>query len=184
MANIPAYNTQNISIGPGVVYLGLSGTTPTHDIGAIDKAGVDINLSQTYLEVFQGSPKALAKQFKTSEDLEVVITGLEWNLTDLAIALGAGVTTSSASQDTFTFGGDPNTSILAVKINHTMPIGHTISIYIWQAQVSGKWAIKMAQDTLHTFPFTFKALVSTLAWDNVTVLATGAQLFKIVRQKT
>lgn len=183
MANIPAYNTNNISIGPGVVYLGVSGTTPTHDIGAIDKNGLEITLSETYLEVYQGSPKQLARTFKTGENMEIKITGLEWNLIDLAIALGAGVTTSSASQDTFAFGGDPNTSVLAAKIVHSMPVGHTINIYVWQSQVSGTWQLKMAEDTLHTFPYSFKALVSTTAWDGTT-LASGSQLFKIVRQKT
>jgi len=182
MANIPAYNTQNISIGPGVVYLGVSGTTPTHDIGAISEDGLEITLSQEYLEVYQGSPKSLIRTFKTSENMEIKITGLEWNLVDLAIALGAGVTTSSASQDTFAFGGDPDTDILAAKIVHTMPIGHTINIYVWQTQVSGEWSLSMAQDALHTFPYSFKALVSTTAWDGTT-LSSGSHLFKIVRQK-
>lgn len=183
MANVPAYNTNNISLGPAIVYLGLSGTTPSHDIGAIANGGLQVSLAQKYLAVYQGSPKQLAKQFKTEELMDVKIQGLEWNLIDLAIALGAGVTTSSGSQDTFAFGGDPNTAVLAVKIVHSMPIGHTLNFYFWQAQISGDWSLKMAQDTLHEFPYSFNVLASTTSWDGTT-LASGQQLFKIVRQKT
>ena len=183
MANVPNYTVANISLGPGICYLGVAGTTPTVDIGAISTAGLELNLTQTYLEVFQGSPKSLITQFKTEENLEVKITGIEWNLMELPIALGAGVTTSSASQDTFAFGGSPTTTALAAKIVHSMPSGHTISIYVWQANISGSWQLKMAQDTLHDFPYTFKALVATVAWDGVTALGAGSQLFKIVRQK-
>ena len=183
MANVPNYTVANISIGPGVVYLGVAGTTPTTDIGAISTDGLELNLTQEYLEVFQGSPKQLITQFKTSETLEVKITGIEWNLMSLPIALGAGVTTSSGTQDVFSFGGDPTTTALAAKIVHTMPSGHTINIYMWRTNISGSWNIKMAQDTLHSFPYTFKALVATVAWDGVTALASGSQLFRIVRQK-
>ena len=183
MANTPNYTTSRISIGPGIAYLGVAGTTPLTDIGAISEDGLELNLTQEYLEVFQGSPKALITQFKTSEDLEVKITGLEWNLMELPIALGAGVTTSSASVDTFAFGGDPVTTALAARIEHSMTSGQTISIYIWRANISGSWNIKMAQDTLHNFPYTFKALVATIAWDS-SALPVKEQLFKIKHQKT
>jgi len=182
MANVPSYNSNNISLGPGILYVGLAGTTPTIDVGAISEDGIEITVSQEFLEVFQGSPKQLIKQFKTDEGMEIVATGIEWNLINLAFALGAGVTSSSASQDTFAFGGDPDTDLIALKIEHTLPSGNTISIYVWQAQASGEWSLSLAQDELSTFPYSFKALVSTVNW-NSTALPVGEQLFKIVRQK-
>ncbi len=182
MANVPVYNADNISLGPGILYIGVAGTTPTTDVGAIAEDGMEMTVSREYLEVFQGSPKQLIKQFVTSESCEVVMNTIEWNLLQLPRALGAGVTTSSAGSDTFSFGGDPNTSELAVHIRHSLPSGHTISIYIWKAQASGEWVMNMAQDTLHNFPFSLKALVATTAWDG-TALAVGQQLFRIVRFK-
>lgn len=182
MSNVPAYITNNISLGPGIVFLGLAGTTPTQDIGAISEDGLEINLTQEFLEVFQGTPKQLAKTFKTSENMEIKITGLEWDLIDLALSLGAGVTTSTATQDTFSFGGDPDNDALAIRIQHSMPSGHTMNIYVWRVEASGEWNLTMAQDTLHTFPYSFRAVISTTSWDGA-ALAVNQQLFRIVRQK-
>lgn len=182
MANVPNYDANNISIGPGVIYIGLAGTTPSIDVGAISESGIELTVGSEFLEVNQGSPKQLIKIFKTSETMDIVATGIEWDLLKLPFALGAGVTTSSASQDTFSFGGDPDTNNVALRIDHTLPSGHTISIYIWNAQPSGEWTLNMAQDTLTAFPYTFKALVSTLNWGNE-ALPVGQQLFRIVRQK-
>lgn len=182
MANVPSYNTNNISIGPGIMYIGPAGATPSIDVGAISEDGIEITVSQEFLEVFQGSPKQLIRQFKTDETMEIVATGIEWDLLKLANALGAGVTTSSASQDTFSFGGDPDTDIVALMIKHTLPSGNTISICVWQAQASGEWSMSMAQDELSTFPYSFKALVSTTNWIGG-ALSSGSQLFKIIREK-
>jgi hypothetical protein len=183
LANVPAYDADNISLGPGILYIGVVGTTPNVDVGAIAEDGMEMTVSREYLEVFQGNPKVLIKQFVTGETVEVVMNTIEWNLLNLPRALGAGFTTSSASQDTFSFGADPDTNELSVHIEHALPSGHTISIYIWRAQPSGEWTMNMAQDTLHQFPFSFKALQATTTWDG-TALAAGRQLFKIVRFKT
>lgn len=165
------------------MYLGLSGTTPSTDVGAIAEDGMQFNVTREYLEVFQGSPKQLIKQFVTNETAELVVQALEWNLMNLPLALGAGVTTSSASTDTFSFGGDPDTKEVAVRVEHTLPTGQTISLYMWKAQASGEWELNLAQDTLQQFPYSFKALVATTAWDG-TSLSSGQQLFRLKRQKT
>lgn len=144
---------------------------------------MEFNVSREFLEVNQGSPKVLIKQFVTGETVELTCNTIEWNLTNLAYALGTGVTSSSASQDTFAFGADPDTSEVAVHVRHSLPSGHTISIYMWRAQPTGEWNMSMAQDELHTFPFSFKALQATTAWDG-SALEVGQQLFKIVRFKS
>ena len=94
MANIPVYDADNISLGPGVLYIGPVGTTPTVDVGAIAEDGMTFTVSREYLEVFQGSPKVLIKQFVTDETVELTAQGLEWNIMNIPLALGAGVTTS------------------------------------------------------------------------------------------
>ena len=37
MSNVPSYTADNISLGPGILYVGVVGTTPSIDVGAIAK---------------------------------------------------------------------------------------------------------------------------------------------------
>lgn len=182
MSNVPIFDTDNISIGPGVLFVGPSGTTPTLDVGAIAEDGMEFTVTREFLEVFQGSPKTLIKRFVTEETVELSVQSLEWNLLNLVTALGTGVTTSDGAQDTYSFGGDPDTNDVAVKVQHTLPSGNTISILIWLAQPLGEWTLSLAQDELQTFPFSFKALESTLSWDGV-ALPVNQKLFRIIREK-
>ena len=143
---------------------------------------MEFNVTREFLEVFQGQPKTLITTFPITETVELTANTIEWNLMNLPLALGAGATTSSATLDTFSFGGDPANDQVAVHVEHAMPSGHTISIYLWKAQPSGEWNMSMAQDTLHTFPYSFKAINSTTDWGG-TALPIGSQLFRIVRKK-
>lgn len=182
MANIPNYTVKNISLGPGILYAGLAGATPSLDIGAIAPDGIEINVKRSFLEVFQGQPKSLIAQFVTQEDVDAKIESLEWNLLNLPIALGSGVTTSSASADTFSFGGDPATTYVAMRVQHATPTGETVSFYFWRCQPTGEWKLSMKEATLHQFPFGFKVLQTTVAWDGSS-LPTAQQYFRVIRQK-
>lgn len=182
MANVPSYTVNNISLGPGILYLGLTGSTPSQDAGAISEDGMEFNVTREFLEVFQGQPRQLITTFPISESAELTISGIEWNLMKLPLALGAGVTTWSSTKETFSFGGDPGVDEVALIVQHAMPSGNTVSIYFWRAQPSGEWNMSMAPDTLHTFPYSFKALVATTDWGG-TALPVGQQLFRVVRDK-
>lgn len=167
-------------MGPGILFIGLVGTTPTIDVGAISEDGMEFTVSREFIEVYQGQPRTLIKTFPSQEVVEVTCNGIEWNLFNLPLALGSGVTTTSATQDTFAFGADPANDEVAVHIQHALPSGNTVSIYIWRAQPSGEWSMSLSQDTIHTFPYSFKALQATTEWDGST-LPVGEQLFRIVR---
>lgn len=182
MANVPSYDTDNISLGPGILYIGVAGTTPSLDAGAISEDGLNFTLEREFLEVYQGQPKTLIATYPIQETLTVEVNTIEWNLANLPLALGAGVTTSSATEDTFSFGEDPGNDEIAVHIQHVTPSGHTMSVYIWKAQPTGSWELNMAQDTLHEFPHSFKAISSTTDWGG-DALPVGQRLFKIVRFK-
>ena len=181
MSNVPVYDVDSISLGPGILFIGPVGATPTTDVGAISEDGMEFNLSREFLEVFQGQPKELITTFPLEEVVEVTIQGIEWNLMELPRALGAGVTTSAGGVETFAFGGSAGISEVAVLIQHSMPSGHTVSIYLWRCQPSGEWTMSMAQDTLHTFPWSFKALSTTTEWDG-SALPSGQSLFRIKRE--
>jgi hypothetical protein len=182
LANIPSYTVNNISLGPGILYIGLAGTTPTIDAGAISEDGMEFNVTREFLEVFQGQPRTLITTFPISETVELTIQGIEWDLMQLPMALGCGVTTFSSTLETFSFGGDTANDRVAVIVQHAMPSGNTVSIYLWTAEPLGEWTMSMAPDTLHTFPYSFRAVVSTTDWGG-TALPVGQQLFRIVREK-
>ncbi len=182
MANIPTFNTDNISLGPGILFIGPSGTTPSLDVGAIGEDGATFSITREVIEVFQGSPRSLTKLFVTFEDVRLTVATIEWNLINLAVALGAGVTTSDANFDTLSFGGDPNFIEQAVLLEHILPVGHTISLQIWKAQSVGEMEISLAQDEIQTFPFNFRALDESVAWDG-SALPNKQRLFRIRRGK-
>src|SRR5262245_41469480 len=105
MANVPAYDTSRISFGPGILYLGPVGSTPTIDVGAV-KGDFSLEIKRTPLEVKQGSPQSLIIEYVVDEAVTFKGTGIEWNLDRLADILGAGVTTISGPVTSIAFGGD------------------------------------------------------------------------------
>jgi hypothetical protein len=168
--NVPSYDTQNLSFGPGVLYLcgltaaGAAGITEGQlsDVGAVN-SGSSFQVTRTRLDVFQGSPKSLIDTFVTQEDAQLSVTGIEWNLSNLALALGAGLVTSSGVTTTFSFGGDLKVSDVAAKFVHVTPYGTTVTIRLWKAEGMGDLNVSFG-DAIHEVPYTFKALESATKW--------------------
>lgn len=143
---------------------------------------MEFTVTREYIEVFQGSPRTRIANYVTDENYNLSIQGIEWNLMTLPLALGAGVTSSSVSQDTFAFGGDPDTQEVAGMVIHTMPTGQTITFHFYRMQADGEWQLNLKAGELQQFPYSFAGLAVTRGWDG-TALASGAQLFKIIRTK-
>jgi len=179
--NIPSYDTSRFSFGPGILYMGVPGETPVLDIGAI-KGGAEFTVERKKLEVKQGSPKTLVKQYVIEETLSIKCTGLEWNLNNLAYCMGAGQTMLGGFSETLEFGGDMTISERALKFVHIMPDGSTIEIDVWKVQSSGKIPINFNDADMHEFPYEFNALVGTSNFANQ-VPGTTSKLFKIIRVK-
>ena len=185
--NLPSYDTTRFSIGPCLLYLGAAGATPSVDVGAVE-SGATLTTTRTKEEIFQGFPKTLVEQFATQETAVLKISGIEWNVTNLVYALGAGTTTVSSSQEILEFGGSITFTDVALHLVHVTPNGWTVNIYIWKAQGDGAMELNFS-DTYHKMPYTFNAVVP---WNNSTKqaedwngasLADGKQLFKIVIEK-
>ncbi len=187
--NVPSLTTDDFSFGPGILSLvaitaagvtGVAEATDFVDVGGV-RSGASFSVSRTRLDVFQGSPKALQKTFVTEESAELTVNGIEWNLSQLADALGAGVVSGSGAQDsttTFKFGGDLNVSDVAAKFVHVMPTGDTITIKLWKAQGAGDLSVTFGDD-LHEIPYTMKAQeAGAFGWDAL-ALATTERLFSI-----
>lgn len=181
--NIPTYTTNNFSFGPARLFLGAAGTTPTVDVGGITEDGAKITLSNKKRHITQGNPKVIAYTFSQEQNVGLEISGIEWNVNNIAYALGSGNTTSSGSEDTFSFGGDPIVQKVALHAQHYgATAGHTYNVYLWQAVSDGDVELGFTHDE-HKFPYKWTAQRVTTDWAG-TSLAYDKQLVKIVRQKT
>ena len=187
--NIPAnYEPLNFTFGPGVLSLVAltvnSGTvteaTDLVEIGG-QRSGATFAVTRTRLDVNQGSPITLVKQFVTQEEATLTVNGIEWDLDKLRLALGAGVVVTAGNPDTFGFGGDLNIVECAAKYVHVMPSGYTLSLRIWRAQGAGELNVTFGDD-LHEIPYSFRALQATQKWGGTT-LGTKEQLFQITLTK-
>lgn len=172
--NVPSYTTSNISIGPGVLFLAVAGTTPTVDVGAV-RSG-ELTITREKLDVDQGFPAQAIVSYAVGEDVTLTINAIEWDFTHIAQALGSGVVTGQTQLD---FGGDPNFSEVALKYQHRMAAGSTIVIDIWKANGSGELTTTFGDD-VQEFPYSFTALNAANSWDGAT-LGDTTSLFQIRR---
>lgn len=177
--NVPVYTAKRFSFGPGVLYMGTAGSTPLVDIGAV-KGDAEITIKRTALEMKQGSPQSLVKKYAVEEEVSLKVTGVEWNLTNIAYALGAGVTSQSGAQEIMEFGGDMDFSNRALRFIHIQPDGSTIDLHIFSSEGAGELAVAMKETDFHEFPFKFNVLEGSVDFTNA-ALAAKKKKFKIIR---
>lgn len=181
--NVPTFTTSNFSFGPGRLFIGAAGTTPTVDVGGITEDGVQIDLKNSKQHIFQGNPKVKVYTFSKEQAVDVKISGIEWNVNSLQYALGSGNTTSVTATDTLAFGGDPLVDAVAIHVQHYMAAaGHTLNAYVWRAVSDGDVSLNINHDN-HKFPYMWTAQRVTTNWAGAT-LAYDERLISIVRQKT
>ena len=174
--NLPSYSTERFSFGPGVLYIGAAGQTPTTDVGAV-RTGASLRITREVLEVPQGSPRTIVQRYVTSESVQMSVTGIEWNLDNLAQFLGVDITTSTPSLEQLDFGGLMSLNAVSLKFVHQTPEGHTIEVDVWRAQGSGEIEISFGDD-VHEFPYTFNAIESDTDWSGNSLTA-GQRLCRI-----
>lgn len=178
MANLPKYNTRNFSFGPGVLYLSLYDvandmpTYPAIDVGAVRPNSV-LRINRETLDVMQGSPEVIVKSYVIRENIEFQIASIEWNLENFYRALGGGIL--SSDKKTFSFGGDMESVLYTLRFVHEMPSGDLIEVRLWKANPAGSLEISFANDNVHEFQMTFKALPSQYGFDTASKsLSTGS----------
>lgn len=177
--NVPSYDTARYSFGPGILYMGAPGTTPLVDIGSV-KGDAELSIQRVALEMKQGSPRTLIKKYVMEENVNLKVTGVEWNLDNLAYLLGAGVTSISGADEILEFGGDMNHTNRALRFVHRTPDGGTIDVQVFKAEGSGELAIAMKENDFHEFPMEFNALEGTTDFQG-SALADNKKKFKIIR---
>lgn len=163
--NLPSYTVNRISIGGARLYIGATGSTPSTDIGAVERGGGEIVLARTISDVFQGDPGMLIKRYATQEMMSVNIQAMEWNATNFNRLLGAG----RLSGNKLGFGGTPDTDAYAIRVKHSAPSGATVDVKIWQAVGKGNLNMAFNADKNHSFPFGWDAIYSATKWGGGTL---------------
>jgi len=170
MANVPRYDTNNFSFGPGILYIAPYDRVndkpkyPYIDIGAV-RAGAVLRISREILDVVQGSPDLIVKSFVRSETVEFTVTSIEWRLDNLYRALGGGELLTTDNK--IRFGGDMDLDVYTLKFVHTTPTGDTWVIKIWKANPTGELEINFSNDDVHQFAFNFRGLKSQYGFADV-----------------
>ena len=179
--NVPSYDENQFSFGPGRIYIGAAGSTPSTDVGAITEDGVSLEITAEKKVITQGNPKLPIFAFTQAQGAKAMFTGIQWDFDSMASILGAGTTTVSGSEETFAFGGDPLVSSVAIHVEHQMAVsGHTMNAYIWKAFSEAGMSTAFGHDE-HQFPAAYLAMRSTTDWAGAS-LGYREQLFKLVRQ--
>jgi hypothetical protein len=179
--NLPTYDENQFSFGPGVVYFGATGTTPSTEVGAITEDGVSIDITSEKKVITAGNPKLPIYAFSQAQGCSIKFSGIEWDFNDMAKALGAGLTTSSGGVDSFSFGGDPIVTQVAIKMTHAMAVtGQTMNAYVWKAYAEAGMPIAFGADE-HKFAHSYMGLRSATDWSGAT-LTYKQQLFRLARQ--
>ena len=178
--NVPTITTNDISFGPAVLYMGVSGATPSIDVGAISEDGVNIEVTSEKKIIYQGNPKTPCYTFSQTQGVKLGFTSIEWDFTHLAYALGAAATYTDGSDLAFAMGGDPLVTEVAVHIKHYMAVtGNTMNVYMWKMASEGGFSIPFGQDE-HSFEMNFIAMRSATDWGG-TALNEKQQLMRLLR---
>jgi hypothetical protein len=177
--NIGTVTTSKMSFGPGILYLGAAGTTPTVDIGHIKEDGLEIEVQQELGDIMGGNPLQTIMRFVKAQNVFVRAPGGEWNMTNLAYALGTGVTSVSAGHEIMNFGGKPCTHEVAIQMQHRKCTAvHTLYANIWKATTeTGGLSIAFGQEQ-HSFAMGWKALRATTNWAGA-ALANDSELMQL-----
>lgn len=182
-ANLPTYDEKRIPVGGARVFIGVIGTTPSTDVGAIDvEGGVTIRMMREMAVVEQGFPALPILTYTPRERCEVEFSGLEVNPEQLRFGMGAGITTASASVESYSFGGDPAVTTCAIHVRHEMLPGHTLNLYVWKARGMSDAVEFTLGMSPSTFPYKYLALQTATDWAG-TSLNGKAQLAKLEYMK-
>lgn len=178
--NVPSYSTGRFSFGPGIIYLGAPGATPTVDIGAV-RGDAELSVQRSRLEMKQGSPQSLVKSYAIEETITFRCTGVEWDFDNIAYALGAGITSVSGADEILEFGGDQDTSTRALRFLHIQPDGSTVDLHLFKVEGSGELALALKETDFHEFPYAFNVLEGVTDFAGATISNEKKKKFKIIR---
>lgn len=168
------------SFGPGVLYVGATGSTPSEEIGLVGDDGATFEVSGDQLEVRQGNPGLIEFGFFAQQGAMLGISSLEWSASRMQRALGAGSTSIDGNNEKFIFGGSPCVEEVAVWLEHRKcTAAHTVHVRLWKAMsAEGGLSVSLSRSAVHQFDYQWKAIRSATNWAGDS-LANEAQLFEV-----
>ena len=179
--NLPTVTTDDISFGPGRLFIGPAGATPTADLGSISEDGISFELTSEKRKIMQGNPKSTKLIFTQQESCFIRASSIEWNFDNLTYGLGSGITSATATEETFEWGGDPFVNEVALRIEHQMAVtGNTLYANVWKASAEAGFSFQFGHDE-HKFDYSWEAISSTTNWAG-SALSQKSQLFQLVRE--
>lgn len=163
--NIGTVSTARVSMGPAVLFIGAAGSTPTSDVGLIHPDGAELEFQSELGDVQAGNPLLTVLRYVKMQKFFLRAPGVEWSANHLAYALGAGVTSISASNEIMRFGGMPCPHEVALHLQHRKcTAAHTVNVRVWKATTeTGGLTVNFGQDH-HRFNYAWEALRSTTNW--------------------
>ena len=168
------------SIGPGVLYIGAAGATPTVSAGLITEDGATFEVGGEMVDVLQGNPRLIEFSFFQTQSATLGITSIEWELDRLASAIGAGNTVVTGTEETLSFGGEPCVQEYAIELQHRKCTAvHTVNIRLWKANsADGGVSVPMNAGQVHQFPMRWRGLRADTNWAG-DALPADEQLFQV-----
>lgn len=178
--NLPSGDTDRITIGPGVVFIGPSGSTPSYDVGyTMDKMTIMIN--REAVDIKAGAPQLLVKRLASAENISIEFKGQEQNMELLAQAIGDGFTSMAGNpNETLELGGKQSFVECAIRYQHIMSDGSTLTFDMFKVVGSGQVEFSMNPDSQHEYPMKFDVMYSATDWAGAT-LVDGKNLVKVTR---
>lgn len=178
--NKPSGNANQISLGPGILYLGPTGATPTVDVGYVTGEAT-ITFKREITEIRQGAPQTIIHALAHQEDVMIEFKGIEWDMDAIAKALADGTTSLSAPNENLAIGSAPDVNAVALQFVHKMADGGTLTLNVWKAFGSGEIKAALNLDKPHELPMKFTAMDPGATDWGGTSLVNGAKLVKLIR---
>jgi len=182
--NRPTINTNEISMGPAVVFLGPAGATPSVDVGAVaEDASVTFEFADEKVELRQGNPALLELMASSKQDFRVRVTSHQWDMDLFNKALGTATTSADGDDSILEYGGKATVASQAMHIRHYMAQpGHTVDLYVWEVYPESGFNQQFTQE-FHSREMVFLAKRSSQNWAGSS-LANGKELLKMVIDKS
>lgn len=183
--NLPVYDTDNITFGPAVIYIGEVGTTPSADVGAV-RGNTEITVSKEILEVKQGSPQTLIIQYVLAQSARISFSSIEalGKLSVLQSALGQGEYSGTPGEgvETLEYGGDVNLSEKALLVRHVLPNGATLDFCFWRVQGKADLSAAFNETGETAIPLEFEALDGLTDFSGEAIPTTSkGRLFRLIK---
>jgi hypothetical protein len=183
--NLPVYDTDNITFGPAVIYIGEVGSTPTTDIGAV-RGNTEITVAKEVLEIKQGSPQVIIKQYVMAQSARISFSSIEamGKLSILQAAFGAGeyAGTPGTGVETLGYGGDVNLDEKSILVRHVLPNGATLDWCFWRAQGKADTSAPFNETGETVVPMEFEVLDGLTDWAGSAIAnSSKSRLFRIIK---